>query len=55
MNGDVNLVSYQDEKMEVKGTFKVKEGTGHHFAHPVIANGVLYIRHGDALLAYKIL
>ena len=55
MNGEVNLVTYTDSKFEVKGTFKVKQGTGHHFAHPVLADGIMYIRHGDALMAYKVI
>jgi len=29
-------------------------GTGNHWAHPVINNGVLYFRHGDALMACQI-
>lgn len=35
------------------GRFQVTEGTKEHWAHPVVANGVLYIRHGDTLIAYK--
>lgn len=42
------------ESFEIKGTFKVNKGTKEHFSHPVIKNGVLYIRHGNALLAYDI-
>jgi outer membrane protein assembly factor BamB len=53
-NGTVNLVNYEQEQFEPEGQFKVKEGTGHHFSHPVVANGVMYIRHGDALMAYRI-
>ena len=53
-NGTVNLVNYVDGKLTVAGQLKVKEGTGHHFSHPVIANGVMYIRHGDALAAYRV-
>jgi outer membrane protein assembly factor BamB len=41
-------------QMEIKGSFKVPKGTKEHFSHPVICNGVLYIRHGEALMAYKI-
>ncbi|MBT3385237.1 MAG: PQQ-binding-like beta-propeller repeat protein [Prolixibacteraceae bacterium] len=54
MNGDVNLINYKQNKFDVTGTFKIKQGTGHHFSHPVIANGIMYVRHGNALLAYKI-
>jgi len=54
MNGDVNLIQNKLNKLEVSGTFKVEQGTGHHFSHPVLANGKLYLRHGNSLLAYKI-
>jgi outer membrane protein assembly factor BamB len=53
-NGTINLIRYNEDKLEISGTMKVKEGTGHHFAHPVLAGGVMYIRHGNALLAYDI-
>ncbi len=42
-------------KMELVSKFKITAGTKEHFSHPVIKNGVLYIRHGKALLAYDIL
>lgn len=51
-NGKVCLVD--TKTFEIKGSFKVKKGTKEHFSHPVIKNGVLYIRHGNALLAYNI-
>ncbi|MEN8115346.1 MAG: PQQ-binding-like beta-propeller repeat protein [Bacteroidota bacterium] len=54
MNGEVNLLHFNQNKFDIKGTFKVTIGTDHHFSHPVLANGVMYIRHGNALLAYKI-
>ncbi len=53
-NGSVNLVNYEQDQLEPAGQFKVKEGTGHHFSHPVVADGVMYIRHGNALMAYRI-
>lgn len=53
-NGVVSLIDYKQNKLEVKGKIKIEKGTSHHFAHPVVANGVMYIRHGDALMAYKI-
>jgi outer membrane protein assembly factor BamB len=51
-NGQVCLVD--PDAFEINGNFKVKKGTREHFSHPVIKNGVLYIRHGNALLAYDI-
>lgn len=53
-NGDVSLFNYENEKLTPGGTFKIKMGSKEHFSHPVMANGILYIRHGTALMAYKI-
>jgi outer membrane protein assembly factor BamB len=53
-NGDVNLLKIEESKLELVSSFKCNKGTKEHFAHPVIQNGVLYIRHGKALMAYKI-
>lgn len=53
-NGDINLIKLTGTKMELTGKFKCDKGTKEHFAHPVISNGVLYIRHGKALMAYDI-
>ncbi len=53
-NGRVNFVDPSGEKMELVSKFKIEKGTKEHFAHPAIANGVLYVRHGNALMAYSI-
>jgi hypothetical protein len=52
--GTMNLVKPNPDKFELVSSFDVKLGTGTHWAHPVINDGVLYIRHGDALMAYQI-
>ena len=52
--GTMNLVKPNPEKYELVSSFKVALGTGPHWAHTVIHNGVLYLRHGDALMAYKV-
>jgi outer membrane protein assembly factor BamB len=53
-NGNVNLIKLDGAKMEIVGEFKCTKGSREHFAHPVIGNGVLYLRHGKALMAYDI-
>ena len=53
-NGNMNLVKPNPDKYELVSSFKITLGTDHHWAHPVIHQGVLYIRHGDALMAYKV-
>jgi len=53
-NGNMNLIKPNPENFELISSFKISIGTEQHWAHPVIHNGVMYIRHGDALMAYKI-
>ncbi|MFN8255474.1 MAG: PQQ-binding-like beta-propeller repeat protein [Bacteroidales bacterium] len=53
-SGNVGLFKANPEKFEPVSTFKIKKGNGPFWAHPVIHNGVLYIRHGKALMAYNI-
>lgn len=52
--GNFALVKATPEKFDIISTFKVPLGSGPHWSHPVIHNGVLYVRHGDALMAYNI-
>ena len=52
--GDMHLVKPNSAQLEIVSTFPVTLGTGEHFAHTVIHNGVLYVRQGDALMAYSI-
>jgi len=53
-DGTVHLVKPNPEAFMPVSKFAVSEGTDEHWAHPTIANGQLYIRHGDALMAYNI-
>lgn len=52
--GTVYLVKPSAEAFELAGRFAVQKGTDEHWAHPTIANGRLYIRHGDTLMAYDL-
>ncbi|MFO7973832.1 MAG: PQQ-binding-like beta-propeller repeat protein [Candidatus Hydrogenedentota bacterium] len=52
--GVVSLVKATPEGFARTGAFKVTQGGGNHWAHPVISGKRLYIRHGDALIAYDI-
>jgi outer membrane protein assembly factor BamB len=53
-NGNMNLIRLSGSKMELISTFKVEKGDKENLAHPAISKGVLYIRHGKALMAYQI-
>jgi outer membrane protein assembly factor BamB len=52
--GMVGLIKPNAEDFQVISSFRHKQGSGPHWAHPVIKDGVLYIRHGETLTAYKI-
>ncbi|MBW7862929.1 MAG: PQQ-binding-like beta-propeller repeat protein [Candidatus Hydrogenedens sp.] len=53
-SGVVSLIKPSREGFERTGQFVMTAGTREHWAHPTIANGRLYIRHGDALCCYDI-
>jgi outer membrane protein assembly factor BamB len=51
----VGLVNPTSEKFEVISTFEIpKGGEGLSWAHPVVFDGRLYIRHGEYLYSYSI-
>jgi outer membrane protein assembly factor BamB len=52
--GDLALVKVTPDKFDMVNRFPVTLGTDQHWAHPVIYKGVLYVRHGNTLMAYKI-
>jgi outer membrane protein assembly factor BamB len=53
-NGRMQLFSLESGAPELKSEFRIREGNGHHFSFPVIAGGVMYIRRGDALMAFAV-
>ncbi|MDH6358472.1 PQQ-binding-like beta-propeller repeat protein [Parabacteroides sp. PF5-9] len=52
--GDMILAKATPAKLDIVSRFKITMGTEQHWAHPVIYKDVMYVRHGDALMAYKI-
>ena len=53
-DGVMALVSANENECNKISSFKVERGTKQHWAHPVIHEGRLYIRHGNALMCYDI-
>ena len=53
-SGHVALVKPDSEKLNIVSEFQIAKGEGPFWAHPVIGNGKLYIRHGDILMVYLI-
>lgn len=52
--GELFLAPASPEGLKVVSQTKVELGTNQHWAHPVINNGRLFVRHGDTLIVYKI-
>jgi outer membrane protein assembly factor BamB len=52
--GTLGLVKASPDGFTVVSSFKISQGSGAHWAHPVISNGILYMRHGDVLMTYDI-
>jgi len=52
--GNVGLLRISPQKFDLVSSFQVKLGSGPFWAHPVIHNGFLYLRHGKALMVYNI-
>jgi outer membrane protein assembly factor BamB len=52
--GEMALVKPNSQKMEIVSLFPITLGTEQHYAHPVIYQGVMYVRHGNVLMAYRV-
>jgi outer membrane protein assembly factor BamB len=53
-NGTVGLINASPVDFRMVSSFSVAKGNKQHWAHPVIAGGRLYIRHGNALMVYDV-
>ncbi len=52
--GEMALVKPTETGFEKISSFEVPYGEAQHWAHPVIVEGILYIRHGGSLMAFDI-
>jgi outer membrane protein assembly factor BamB len=52
--GQLFMADADPSGLKIISKAKVALGTEQHWAHPVINNNILYVRHGNALIAYKI-
>ncbi len=52
--GTVGLIQPAAGGYKLISSFDIQLGDEEHWAHPVVSNGVLYIRHGTALMAFDI-
>lgn len=52
--GNVGIVDPKTENFELISSFEVPYGSKHHWAHLVIHNKRLYVRHGESLMVYSL-
>lgn len=52
--GELFMANMDPSGFNVISKTKVALGSEQHWAHPVVDKGILYVRHGDTLIAYKI-
>lgn len=52
--GNLALVTANPKEFKITGSLKIEKGSKSHWAHPVISDGILYVRHGNALHAFDI-
>jgi len=52
--GELFMAETNPSGLKIISKTKITLGSDQHWAHPVINNGVLYVRHGNVLIAYKI-
>jgi len=52
--GDMMLVKASPEKFDLVSQFPITLGTEQHWAHPILYKGVMYVRHGNAVMAYNV-
>ncbi len=53
--GQVNLVKASHESLQIISSFQIpKKSNGFRWAHPVVCDGRLYLRHDDNLFVYKL-
>jgi hypothetical protein len=52
--GNMLLARATPGKFDVVGKFSVTLGTAQHWAHPVLYKGLLFVRHGNSLMAYQV-
>lgn len=53
-SGEMGIMELNNDGFKLKSKFRILMGTEQHWAHPVIDKGVLYIRHGNTLMAYVV-
>ncbi len=52
--GNIGLVRPNPNEFELVSSFKIFKGSGQHWAHLSIFDGIMYVRRGDLLMAFDV-
>lgn len=52
--GDMVLAKATPETFDIVSRYPITLGTAQHWAHPVLYKGVMYVRHGNTVMAYQV-
>lgn len=52
--GELFIAPATPEGLTIKGMAKITLGSDQHWAHPVLNEGILYVRHGNSIMAFKV-
>ena len=53
-SGHVALIEANPKEYKLKGAFLAKHVDGPSWSHPVVSNGMLYLREQDKLMCYRL-
>ncbi len=52
--GELFIAPAQPEELKISGLTKITLGSDQHWAHPVLNGGILYVRRGNSVMAFKV-
>ena len=52
--GELFIAPANPGELKISGMTKITLGSDQHWAHPVLNDGVLYVRHGNSMMAFKV-
>jgi outer membrane protein assembly factor BamB len=52
--GELFIAPASPDDLKITGKTKITLGSDQHWAHPVLNDGILYVRHGTSIMAFKV-
>ena len=52
--GELFIAPANPDEFKITGLARITLGSDQHWAHPVLSDGILYVRHGNSVMAFDI-